>query len=59
MISLLRKEQLMKQYEYRVEAMFPPFDASVLNKYGAEGWMLVSTFREFGLFYAVFMREKQ
>ena len=49
----------MKQYEYRVEAMFPPFDASVLNKYGAEGWMLVSTFREFGLFYAVFMREKQ
>ena len=31
MISLLRKEQLMKQYEYRVEAMFPPFDASVLN----------------------------
>ena len=59
MISLLRKEYLMKQYEYKVEVMFPPTDASVLNSFGAEGWMLVTTYRESGLFFVVFMREKQ
>ena len=49
----------MKQYEYKVQVTFPPLIESELNQYGAEGWMLVSTFRDSGFLYAVFVREKQ
>ena len=56
---LLRKGYLMKQYEYKVEKMFQPLDVSTLNKYGAEGWMLVNSFKDYGVFYFVFVREKQ
>ena len=49
----------MKQYEYKVEVTFAPLIESELNKYGAKGWILVSTFRDSGFLYAVFMREKE
>ena len=49
----------MKQYEYKGEVTMPPLTESELNKFGAKGWMLVSTFRDYGFLYVVYMREKE